>query len=57
MSALNASVIQAAQGDGTLGDVVNNTPGGWLFTFGVIAAAILWLGYRYVVRSSKKKDR
>lgn len=57
MSALNASVIQVAQGDGTLGDVVNNTPGGWLFTFGVIAAAILWLGYRYVVRSSKKKDR
>jgi len=57
MSALNASVVLAARGDGSLGDIVNNTVGGWFFTFGVIAVAIIWLSYRWVTRPFRKKDR
>lgn len=57
MSQLNAIVVQAARGDGSLGDFVNNTVGGWFFTFGVIAVCIIYLSYRWVVRSSKKKGQ
>jgi hypothetical protein len=57
MSALNASVLQTAQGNGTLGDFVNNTPTGWFLTFGVIAACLGWLGLRWVTRPLRKKKR
>lgn len=57
MSPLNATVVQAARGDGSLGDFVNSTPVGWLFTFVVIAACIVYLGYRWVTRPAKKKGQ
>lgn len=56
MSAHSASVLQIAQ-EQTFGDVVRETPAGWLLTFAVIAGCIVYLGYRLVTRPLKKKGK
>lgn len=57
MSAHSASVLQIAQEQPTFGDVLRETPAGWLLTFAVIAGCIVYLGYRWATRPFKKKGK